>query len=506
MRQLACAAVPLRVSRRSLWVVGAGVCLGLLVLAGWTASLASAGRSKTTHRAQQLHTYTTKGTLPLRTSLLDPFTFTGAQQAVAFKMARSAGASYVRLVVPWSAIAPKTHPGDFVATDPDSPDYAWGWLDNSVSAIEANGLTPILDINEAPIWGLSRQGNGQIAGAPSNAALGAFATALARRYDGSHGEPPVHNFQVWNEPNLSLDLSPVNAAGVYRGMVNAVATAVHGVDHANIVVAGGLDPFENLAKTFVSQAPLAFMRSFLCISKGAHPHATCKTKIHMDAWSHHPYTKGGPFGKAKRTDDVSLGDLPKMRALLRTASRLHRIVSSHPVQFWVTEFGWDTNPPRKHGVPLSLEGRWTSEALYQMWHSGVSLATWFLLQDQPSPSPYQSGLFFHTKTLGRARAKPMRTAFRFPFVAYLGKGAVRVWGRDATSTKATVAVQRRHGVHGAWRTVAHVRTNRSGIFLATLKLGASAGDWLRATAPGSGLSLAFSLTVPKNVRYGPWGN
>jgi hypothetical protein len=484
--------------------VVAGACVGLLVLATGTAGLASAGTRLRTHQVQ---TYTTRGTLPLRTSLLDPFTFTGMQQTTAFKMAHDAGASYVRLVVPWSEVAPASHPGsDFVPTDPQSPYYSWAWLDGSVTAIEANGMTPILDITSAPSWALARQGKGRTAGAPSATDLAAFAKAVALRYNGFNGEPPVHVFQVWNEPNLSLDLSPVKAASVYRGMVNAFADAVHGVDPANLVVAGGLDPFENLAKTFVTQAPLAFMRSFLCLSKGKHPRPTCSTKVRFDVWAHHPYTFGGPFGHAKRTDDVSLGDLPKMRTLLRTAVRLHRVVSSQSVQFWVTEFGWDTNPPRKHAVPLSLEARWTAESLYQMWHSGVNLATWFLLQDQPNPSPYQSGLFFHSKSLKDARAKPMRTAFRFPFVAYLGKGTVRVWGRDATSTKALVTVQRRHGAQGAWRTVAKVGTNRYGIFLATLRLKAAAGDWLRATASGSGNSLAFSLTVPKNQRYGPWGN
>jgi len=289
--------------------------------------------------------------------------------------------------------------------------------------------------------------------------------------------------------------------------VNAVATAVHGVNHANIVVAGALDPFENLAKTFVSQAPLAFMRSFLCVSKGAHPHATCKTKIHMDAWSHHPYTFGGPFGKAKRTDDVSLGDLPKMRALLRTASRLHRVVSSHPVQFWVTEFGWDTNPPRKHAASLSLAARWTAESLHQMWLSGVTLVTWFLLEDYASPSPYQSGLYFHASSLENARAKPSLTAFRFPFVAYLGKrGSVSLWGRDATSDRERVTIQRRHGKSGRWRTVALVSSNANGIFQAKPKLKATKKDWLRAIAPGSGKSLAFSLTMPhNNPHIGPWG-
>jgi hypothetical protein len=484
--------------------VVAGACAGLLALVHGASSSASVGsRARAT---QQVQTYTTPGTLPFRTSLLDPYTFTGTQQTTAFQMAHAAGASYVRLVVPWSEVAPSSRPADFVTTDPNSPYYNWGWLDGTVSAIEAGGMQPMLDITSAPGWAIARPGNGQTAGAPSASALADFAKAVALRYDGRHGEPTVHAFQVWNEPNLSLDLSPVNAASTYRGMVNAFATAVHGVNRSNLVIAGALDPFENLAKTFVTQAPLAFMRSFLCLSKGAHPKATCKTKVQMDAWSHHPYTFGGPFGKAKRADDVSLGDLPKMRNLLKTAVKLHRITSTHPVQFWVTEIGWDTNPPRKHGVPLSLEARWTAESMYQMWRSGVSLATWFLLQDRASPSPYQSGLFFHSKSLRQAKAKPMRTAFRFPFVAYLGKGTVSIWGRDATSKKALVTIQRRHGARGAYRTVAHVRANRYGIFLAKLKLSAAKTDWLRATAPGSGNSLAFSLTVPKNQRYGPWGN
>jgi Cellulase (glycosyl hydrolase family 5) len=496
-------------------VLAAG-CAGVLVLAHGAVSLASAGtRLRTAHQAHQIRTYTTRGTAPLRTSLLDPYSFTGSQQAEAFEMAHAAGASYLRLVVDWAAIAPTTHPGDFVATDPNSPYYGWSWLDGSVAAIEANGLTPILDITSTPGWALARKTSGQTAGAPSAAALADFAKAVALRYDGHHGHPPVHVFQVWNEPNLSFDLSPVGAARVYRGMVNAFAKAVHGVNRSNLVVAGALDPFEHLAKTFVTQAPLAFMRSFLCISMGnpkakraalRKPHATCKTKVTFDVWAHHPYTFGGPFGHAKRKDDVSLGDLPKMRNVLRAAAKLHRIVSRRSVQFWVTEIGWDTNPPRKHGVPLNLEARWTAESMYQMWRSGVSVVTWFLLQDQASPSPYQSGLFFHSKSLKQARAKPMRTAFRFPFVAYLGKGTVRIWGRTATSRSALVTIQERHGTHGRWRAVARIRANRSGIYLATLRLNAAQTDWLRATAAGSGKSLAFSLTVPKNLRYGPWGN
>ena len=202
------------------------------------------------------------------------------------------------------------------------------------------------------------------------------------------------------------------------------------------------------------------MRSLLCVSKGSHPHSTCDDPIHFDVWSHHPYTYGGPFGRAKLPDDVELGDLPKMRAVLKAGVRLHHVVSAQPVQFWVTEFGWDTNPPRKHAASLSLAARWTAESLHQMWLSGVSLVTWFLLEDFPSPSPCQSGLFFHSSSLENARAEARAHGLPVPLRRVSRTAAtVSVWGRVATSDKELVTVQRRHGKSGAWRTVALVRSN-----------------------------------------------
>jgi hypothetical protein len=472
------------------------VALAIAVLAAVVVSSAT---------AHGVRTYSTGATLPLRTSVDDPFTFTGPQRAAGFLKARSAGASYVRIVVSWNAVAPTTPPAGFDASDPASPAYSWNWYDDTIASAEKAGLTPILDIARAPAWALATS-KGKKINTPKATSLGEFAKALALHYDGKHGAPPAHVFQVWNEPNLSQDLAPVNAAA-YRGMVNAVAASVHAVSGANLVVAGGLDPFGNKTKSWYAIPPLAFMRSLLCLSKGTHPHRTCSNEAHFDVWSHHPYTFNGPFGSARRPDDVSLGDLPKMRTLLRAAVKLHRIVSTHPVQFWVTEFSWDTKPPRRHAAPVGLASRWTAEALYQMWRSGVSLVTWFGLEDTGGKSPYQSGLFFHAKSLDNARAKPVRTAFRFPFVAYLGRGNVSVWGRDATSTKQLVTIQRRHGTSGSWRTVARIRSNGSGVFSGRLKLAATKKDWLRATAVGSGYSLAFSLTRPSSkLRYGPWGN
>jgi hypothetical protein len=484
-----------------------GVARWLAVSSAFVLAVVTAATTASAETARQ-HVISTGGTIPLRTALLDQ-NFEGPQQATAFPMAAAAGATYVRLSVAWKVIAPETPPAGFVASDPTSPGYNWAGMDTILEEADAAALTPILDIGAPPSWAWKTAPKGVNGGAPRAADLGDFATALATHYDGStSGVPVEHVFQVWNEPNLSLDLNPVSAS-TYRGMVNAVANAVHGVDPSNLVVAGALDPFghpKGKKQKWYSVAPLAFMRSLLCLSKGSHPHATCHNPVHFDAWSHHPYTFGGPFGHAKNPDDVELGDLPKMRAVLKAGVKLHHVVSAHPVQFWVTEFGWDTSPPRNHAASLSLAARWTAESLHQMWLSGVSLVTWFLLEDFSSPSPYQSGLYFHSSSLETARAKPTRTAFRFPFVAYLQKRTVSIWGRVATSDQEVVTVQRRHGKSGAWRTVALVRSNRYGIFKASLKLKATKKDWLRASATGSGKSLAFSLLVPHAPHIGPWGN
>jgi hypothetical protein len=481
------------------WCAALVVCALLVGLtAGGTAGAA----------ATQRRVISTPGTIPLRTAVLAP-EFERADYSTAFAMTNDAGASYVRLPVAWYAIAPPTRQSGFVASDPTSSGYYWDDLDAILTAVESAGLTPILDIGSPPAWANKNQPSGVNAGTPEAAALGDFATALATHYDGlTPGVPAEHVFQVWNEPNVSTDLNPADP-NVYRSMVNAVSEAVHTVDPTNLVVAGALDPFghkKTKKQKWYSVSPLAFMRGLLCLSKGEHPHATCKNPVHFDAWSHHPYTFGGPFGHAKLPDDVELGDLPKMRALLKAGVRLHHVVSAQPVQFWVTEFGWDTNPPRKHAASLGLASRWTAESLHQMWLSGVSLVTWFLLEDYPSPSPYQSGLYFHSSSLATARAKPTLTAFRFPFVAYLKKKTVTIWGRDATSDHQVVTVQRRHGKSGSWRTVASIAANRNGIFKASLKLKATKKDWLRAVAPGSGSSLGFSLTVPHDPKIGPWGN
>jgi hypothetical protein len=186
-----------------------------------------------------------------------------------------------------------------------------------------------------------------------------------------------------------------------------------------------------------------------------------------------------------------------MRATLDAGMRAGRIVTTQKLRFWVTEFSWDTNPPDPNAMPIALQSRWVSEALYTMAQSGVSLATWYLIRDEPLSSPYQSGLYFRN-----GRPKPSLQAFRFPFVAFRRGDSVTVWGRTPSERPATVIVEHRSG--GAWKRVGALASNSVGVFRG--RFSAPSGDWLRARmTPGSATSRPFSLTEPADRFYRPFG-
>ncbi len=112
--------------------------------------------------------------------------------------------------------------------------------------------------------------------------------------------------------------------------------------------------------------------------------------MHVDAVSVHPYTSGGPSTPPANPDNVWIYNLGALTSLVQAAQRLGTLVSAHPVQTWVTEFGWDTNPPDPKGVPAQLEQRWVAETLYRSWHGGISVFNWYSLRDTPTASSFRT--------------------------------------------------------------------------------------------------------------------
>jgi hypothetical protein len=427
---------------------------------------------------------------PLQTAIVDPDAFGGPDASLELQRAANAGATVIKVPLFWNSVAPATRPPGFTPSDPNDPSYNWSAMDAELKLLEAHGLTPLVYVSGPPTWAM-RSADGVSRADPKE--FGAFALAAVKRYSGSSGLPRVRYWEAWNEPNkVPAPQFKTSAPGWYRQIVNAFAASVH-TRPGNLVVAGGLAPFG----ISTAAAPLGFMRSLLCVKPA------CTDPVHFDVWSTDPYSAGGPSHHAARPNDVSVADLPKMKAVLDAGVAAGHVVSTVPVRFWVTEFSWDSNPPDPAGVPAKLEGRWVAEALYRMWTDGVSLVTWFNIRDHPIvSSPYQSGLYYAGATPQTDRPKPALTAFRFPFVAYADHGRISVWGRTPTSKQGPVEIEQRTGA--GWKRVATLGANGVGIFSADLDTGLK-GPLRAVVSRPAATSLPFSLVRPPDATYQPFG-
>lgn len=441
-------------------------------------------------------------TRTLDTAIFDPPAFASADGDLAFARTRAAGATYAMLQIYWSTVAPVSPPDGFQASDPAEPAYDWSSTDRQVRAAVAHGLEPVVDITTSPRWAQGDPSKTNYD--PDATQFGLFARAAAERYSGTFGDlPRVRFWRAWNEPNLNTFLRPQLRNGanhsveLYRGLLSAFSDAVKGVHADNLVIAGGLSP--NGGNNTLSTQPLPFMHALLCVSTAARPKRTCKTPLRFDIWSHHPYSSGGPTYAALVPGNASLGDLPAVRAVVAAADRLGQIRHTSTLGFWVTEFSWASDPPSDGGVPSSKLTRWTAEAIHQIWESGFSVVTWFLLRDTTNVG--SSGLFGGgTASLAGDTPKPSLAAFRFPFVAYRQGSSTRVWGRTPSGRRSRVLVQQQR--RGHWVTRRILRADTAGIFGGYVPRHGG-GDY-RARIPGGLTAPAFSLSAPAGGVYLPF--
>ena len=443
---------------------------------------------------------------PLQTGVFDPIDFP-QDPAHYFQHVAAAGATTVVLYVDLASIAPGgvTKPASFDPTNPDDPAWNWSSIDAQVVQAVDAGLTPILCITDVPEW--ARDHTQTTVTLPSSVWYGKLAEAVAARYSGSDGSlPRVKYFQAWNEPNEGFSLMPQrDSTGTpispdwYRRMVNAFARGVKIVHADNLVIAGALAPYSSTTGNGVP--PLTFMQQFLCMTgMRIRPRPHCLERAHFDIWSMHPYTWGGPTHHATTTGDLALGDLPAMKTLLDQAVASGRVVSDQPMQFWVTEFSWDTNPPDPGALAIDLQARWTSQALYEMWQDGISLVTWFLIRDQPlATSRWQSGLY----NLDDSVKQPTFEAFRFPTVAFVQSGGIQLWARTPAGKTGLVTFDQNIG-NGVWLPIATVATDANGIATTLLLAPPSTSGTVEAVFNGE-TSVPFSLTDVPDQYVDPFG-
>jgi hypothetical protein len=352
---------------------------------------------------------------------------------------------------------------------------------------------------------------------PDAAAYGRFMTAAARRYSGTYPDPlrpgqmlpRVRLWQIWNEPNLFVELNPqwrksgsawVPASPeLYRGLLTAGYDAVKSVAADNKVVTAGTAPYGEAKYCDGSSCPAGgpriqparFVRELLCVTGGAKPKAVnCRAKpAKFDILAHHPYPIGPPGRHAINPDDVVVPDFAKLTTPLKIALKAGNIVpktASKPV--WATEMSWDSNPPDPGGIPAGQQAQYAAGAIYVLWRQGVRALYWWNLRDDPKGQGYtyglQSGVYYRGDTVAQDTPKPAVTAFRFPFVAYraysnfAGHGTALLWGMAPAAGRVDVQKQ----VGSSWHTIKSATAKSDHIF--QLRVSASRGTRLRAVQAG----------------------
>lgn len=400
---------------------------------------------------------------------------------------RSTGARFVQIEVDWIGVEPNAPTGSESRTNPSAPEFNFGYLDDEVKEFNGTGLEPVFLVTDAPRWAEGAGGTAaQYASGgyePNAAAFGDLGRALAERYSGHFrlGRrltplPRVRYLQVWAEANMPEHLSPqwsksgrtvVNTAPIiYRGLLNAFYVGVKSADPRDVVLTTGLEGYGDAPdKGLMRTHPVTFLENLLCLRSDLRS-VTCPDPAHFDVLASDPYDVGAPTVHAVSQLDASAPDLGRLKRVVKAALSRRTLLPARPKPLWVTEFGYDSDPPNPTPGTISLatQASWLEESFYVFWHEGVSTVLWYLVRDQTPPysENYFSGVYFRNGT-----PKPSYTAYKFPFVVMRETGrTAQVWGIPPTN--GTVRVQVESG--GTWRLVASINSHAGKIFARVLSL------------------------------------
>ncbi len=307
----------------------------------------------------------------------------------------------IRVTLWWGGATGVARSRPAQASSPGDPAYDWARYDRVTRYAREYGIQVVFTVVGTPSWA---NGDRERSIAPTSAGdLRSFVTAAARRYSGStrvDGEllPAVKRWVAWNEPNNPVFLKPqfrrvsgtwvIQSARDYARICNAVVAGVRTGQTGGKVACGATAPRGNNNPTSArpSVSPLTFLGAMRRYGATG-----------FNAFAHHPY-----YGSRHETPDtrpprgaqgqpataVTLGNLDVL------SSRLVALYG-RGMRIWVTEYGYQTNPPDPlFGVSWAQQARYMERAYAKLRaNARVDMFIWFLLRDETRPGGWESGLF-----------------------------------------------------------------------------------------------------------------
>ena len=347
------------------------------------------------------------------------------------------GFDAVRVTLVWSRVEP--FPGE----------YHWNRSDRLLSALSRHRLAPVVTLWGTPEW--ANGGFGPNVAPTHSADVEEFARQAAIRY------PFVRSWIVWNEPNKPTWLKPVSPETYVSKILDPAYRGIKSVNAADRVAGGVTAPQGGRS----GMSALAFIRRMA--AAGAH----------LDAYAHNPYPLSP--GETPNRDGCSCPAL--------TMGNLNRLVSvvgkAFPrARIWLTEYGYQTNPPDPFGVSWAKQARFVGEAAHRAYATPkVDMLIQYLYRDEPDLGRWQSGLVTVNGTV-----KPARAAAMLPLAQLARRRSkTRIWGqvRPGNGRIRFVVQRSMHG--GRWLTLGSSRRTRPhGYF--TLVVTAPRGSQLRVVA------------------------
>jgi hypothetical protein len=404
-----------------------------------------------------------------------------SKQDKVFAQMQTLGVKALRIELSWASVAPgatsATKPS-FDATNPAL--YPWGPYASAIAKARALGWPVLLTVTSpVPRWATSNHKAPYIT-RPDDKDFQEFMTAVGKQF-GSQ----VSVFSIWNEPNHPAFLMPQwNSNGtpasprIYRGLYQSGYAGLQaaGLSHPKVLFGEtaptGFDTInlhrEGSRALLHDVAPLAFLRSALCLNGHYRPAGSCG-KLQMSGYAHHAYTKAvSPRYIAPGADNVTIGSLSRLSSALNKAAAAHAIPSGLPI--YLTEFGIQSFPNRELGVPVSRQAEYDAIAEKIAWgNSRVAGFSQYLLKDDPlggrpgssvagGTVGFQTGLEY-----SNGKPKPLYLAWSVPLAVTRTSHGFSLWGLvrpAAGKTKVTVLIRRKGS--SAYKTLKTVSTDSRG--------------------------------------------
>ena len=344
----------------------------------------------------------------------------------------SLGVDVVRVTIDWRATEP-------VRAGVDD----WSRADLLLNGLHAHGIAPLVTLYGTPGWANGHRAENW---APTSKwTFAGFARRVAERY------PFVHLWTVWNEPNQQRSLRPTSPRVYVQQLLNPAFAAIHSVSPGSQVAGGVTAPRGSTGGV----SPVDWIAGM----KAAH--------AKLDAYAHNPY----PLQPGETPTSGGCGHCTTitMATLPRLITDVQRAFGSK-TRIWLTEYGYQTNPPdRLLGVSFAAQARYMAAAALRSYLAPrVDILIQYLVQDEPDPARWQSGLL-----TSRDIAKPAYAAFRFPLTERARAGLrTTLWGQIRPGGASTYRLQQFR--NAAWATVGVYRTSARGYFTHTVRAGAGA--------------------------------